>query len=167
MCMTRIYLIADTHFNHGNIIKYCNRPFSDIEEMNSTIISNWNSVVDKDDIVYHLGDFILGDNISDFINKLNGKIYLVRGNHDGKSINFYNNIGLEVVPTKTKLEEYKIILSHRPLEDRGIPNGYINIHGHIHNAKLDDSFDSNKHKCVSVEVIDYMPIEIEKVRKEA
>lgn len=164
--MTRIYLIADTHFSHGNIIKYCNRPFSDIEEMNNTIINNWNSIVDKDDIVYHLGDFLLGDNISDFVSKLNGKIYLVRGNHDGKSINFYNNIGLEVVPTKTKLEEYKIILSHRPLENNQIPDGYINIHGHIHNAKLDSSFDSSKHRCVSVEVINYMPIEIENVRKE-
>ena len=72
--MTRIYLIADTHFSHGNIIKYCNRPFSDIEEMNNTIINNWNSIDDKDDIVYHLGDFLLGDNISDFVSKLNGKI---------------------------------------------------------------------------------------------
>ena len=164
--MNKIYLIADTHFNHSNIIKYCNRPFKDIDEMNNTIINNWNRVVDKDDIVYHLGDVLLGDDIKSFLNRLNGKIYLIRGNHDGKSINFYNNIGLEVVPTKTKLEEYKIILSHRPLENNQIPNGYINIHGHIHNAKLDDSFDSNKHKCVSVEVIDYMPIEIEKVRKE-
>lgn len=90
----------------------------------------------------------------------------MRGNHDGKSINFYNNIGLEVVPTQTKLDEYKIILSHRPLENNQIPNGYINIHGHIHNAKLDSSFDSSRHICVSVEVINYKPIEIENVRKE-
>ena len=158
--MNKIYLIADTHFNHNNIIKYCNRPFKDIEEMNKIIINNWNSIVDKDDIVYHLGDFLLGDNISDFVSKLNGKIYLVRGNHDGKSIDFYNKIGLEVVPTQTKLEEFKIILSHRPLADNQIPDGYINIHGHIHNAKLDGSFDSSKHKCVSVEVVDYRPIEI-------
>ncbi len=158
--MNKIYLIANTHFNHNNIIKYCNRPFKDIEEMNKSIINNWNSIVDKDDIVYHLGDFLLGDNISDFVSKLNGKIYLVRGNHDGKSINFYNNIGLEVAPTKIRLDEYKIILSHRPLEDNQIPDDYINIHGHIHNAKLDGSFDSSKHKCVSVEVVDYRPIEI-------
>lgn len=163
--MNKIYLIADTHFNHDNIIKYCNRPFRDIEEMNNTIINNWNSIVDKDDIVYHLGDFLLGDNIKEFLSKLNGKIYLVRGNHDGKSITFYNNIGLEVVSTKTKLDEYKIILSHRPLEDNQIPNAYINIHGHIHNAKLDSSFDPNRHRCVSVEVINYKPIKIENVRK--
>lgn len=86
--------------------------------MNKTNINSWNSIVDKDDIVYHLGDFMFGiDDISDFVSKLNGKIYLVRGNHDGKSIDFYNNIGLEVVPTQTKLEEFKVILSHRPLPD--------------------------------------------------
>ena len=136
--MNRVYLIADTYFNHDNIIKYCNRPFKDIEDMNNTIINNWNNIVDKDDIVYHLRDFMLGDNISDFVSKLNWKIYLVRGNHDGKSISFYNNGGLEVVPTQTKLEEFKVILSHRQLADNQIPDGYINIYGHIHNAKLDD-----------------------------
>ena len=54
------WLISDTHFDHANIIKYCNRPFKDVDEMNNTIWQNWNSVVDADDIVYHLGDFALG-----------------------------------------------------------------------------------------------------------
>lgn len=48
-----IYFIADTHFNHENIIKYCDRPFSNAKEMNEYIIQKWNSVVKEDDIVYH------------------------------------------------------------------------------------------------------------------
>ena len=53
-----IYFIADTHFNHANIIKYCNRPFKNTDEMNKYIIRKWNSVVKETDTVYHLGDVV-------------------------------------------------------------------------------------------------------------
>lgn len=55
-----IYFIADTHFYHENIIKYCNRPFKNSKQMNEYIVNKWNSVVTKDDIVYHLGDVGFG-----------------------------------------------------------------------------------------------------------
>lgn len=80
-----IWYTSDTHFNHTNIIKYCGRPFSDVNEMNEKIANNWNSLVRPDDVVYHLGDFGLfrgGKQPEDFIHRLNGHIYLVRGNHD-------------------------------------------------------------------------------------
>ena len=51
--MTKTFLIADTHFFHENVIKYCNRPFKSIEEMNQTMIKNWNEMVDDNDIIYH------------------------------------------------------------------------------------------------------------------
>ena len=163
----QIFMISDTHFSHKNIIKYCDRPFKNVFEMNKVMIDNWNKVVKKDDIVYHLGDFTIDThNIKSLVDKLNGKIYLIRGNHDGKGIKFYHDVGLEVIPAQTKLDDYKFILSHRPLPDKMIPNGYINIHGHIHNKELDDKlFDRNKHICVAVERIDYTPIEIDKVLK--
>lgn len=104
--MKKIYLIADTHFSHENIIKYCNRPFNDIDEMNNEMINNWNNIVKKDDIVYHLGDFTIdSDDLKNLVNKLNGEIYFIRGNHDGKSIKFYNNLGLEVIPNKILLKD--------------------------------------------------------------
>ena len=79
-----IFFTSDTHFWHNNVIKFCNRPFSSIEEMNDTIIENWNRVVDKNDIVIHLGDFCFcgSDKFKELVEKLNGRIYLILGNHD-------------------------------------------------------------------------------------
>jgi len=78
------FFTSDTHFYHENIIKYCSRPFSSVDEMNKAMIDNWNNVVGKNDIVWHLGDFCFGkkDNIMEIFPKLNGKINLVMGNHD-------------------------------------------------------------------------------------
>lgn len=161
-----LYFISDTHLFHTNIIKYCNRPFKNVEEMNNTIINKWNSIVKLGDTVYHLGDFTLYSNeIKELVDKLNGKIYLIRGNHDHKSISYYNRSGLTVIPTQTKLDEYKIILSHRPLEDNQIPEGYINVHGHIHDHELEEKFDKSKHFNISVEQTNYKPISIDEVLK--
>lgn len=82
--MPNTFFTADTHFNHGNIIKYCKRPFTTTWEMNEAIIANWNAVVRPDDTVYHLGDFAFykkGD-YTKILSKLNGNIHLVIGNHD-------------------------------------------------------------------------------------
>lgn len=80
----KIFLIGDTHFMHRNIIKYCNRPFKDVEEMTETLIKNWNSVVGKNDIVYVVGDFALCGKakIIEIGNQLNGRKRLILGNHD-------------------------------------------------------------------------------------
>ena len=81
-----VFFTSDTHFGHDNIIKYCKRPFKDAEHMNEEIIKNWNRVVKPDDIVFHLGDFMFG-NVEKFYSirpRLNGKIYLILGNHDWK-----------------------------------------------------------------------------------
>ena len=86
-----IYFISDTHFNHENIIKYCNRPFKNIKEMNQAIIENWNEVIKEDDVVYHLGDLALGrkEDIYEITSKLKGVKYIIRGNHDKWSAKIY------------------------------------------------------------------------------
>ncbi len=90
--MSNYFFTADTHFRHANIIKFCYRPFSSVEEMDSELIKRWNSVVKPDDIIYHLGDFSYKANhleVEKIINQLNGKIYFVEGNHDAKGMMAY------------------------------------------------------------------------------
>ena len=79
-----IYFISDTHFGHRNIVRY--RPFNDIEEMDNTLINNWNSTVHENDEVYILGDFIYKSDkhCSYYLRQLAGKKHLIVGNHDKK-----------------------------------------------------------------------------------
>ena len=171
----KIYIISDTHFNHKNIIDYCNRPFKDINEMNNTIIDNWNKYVKKEDIVYHLGDFFLGSkfDLKDIVDRLNGTIYLIRGNHDRLTVKSYEDCGIIVLKNAPIImDDYKIMLSHRPLPDTMIKDGYVNIHGHIHQNKLEDTYDNglydkNKRINVSCDILNFKPILLEELLKKS
>ena len=81
-----LFFTSDSHYDHKNILKYCKRPFSSVEEMNQGLIDNWNSVVCPDDTVFHLGDVTFGGNTNliNYISQLNGHIILIKGNHDRK-----------------------------------------------------------------------------------
>lgn len=139
-----IWVTSDTHFNHANIIKYCNRPFSSVEEMNETIIANWNKVVPWDDIVYHLGDFALGDKslVPNIFRRLNGRINVIMGNHD--NFNILEKLGNEdhlIVglfwEEVIKVEKKTIILNHFPfgsLPDPATNCPIIQLHGHVHST---------------------------------
>ena len=78
--------VADEHYGHKNIIKYCDRPFADVDEMDKTLISNHNSVVRQDDMVIHAGDFTLMRKREDvqkkYVRHLNGKHVFLMGSHD-------------------------------------------------------------------------------------
>lgn len=81
------FVTSDTHFGHKNIIEYCNRPFKDVKEMDEFMIDAWNSRINKDDIVYHLGDFCMFKrDYKRVCQELNGRIILLRGNHDIKNL---------------------------------------------------------------------------------
>lgn len=77
-----------THFGHDNILKFCDRPFKDVEEMNYKLIENWNKKVPADGLVFHLGDFAWGgyEFWKNIRSQLNGDIILIKGNHDIKNM---------------------------------------------------------------------------------
>ena len=152
----KLYVTSDTHFNHKNIIKYCNRPFNDVYEMNETLINNWNSVVTPEDIIYHLGDFGFGtkEELQEIFDRLNGYKYLIMGNHDRKSKTYYQGLGfIKVYKTKYELDKY--VLSHYPII---VPDNKINIFGHIHNKEIDEEFNDENHICICPEKTDYKPV---------
>lgn len=78
------WFTSDQHFGHGNIIRYCGRPFAGVHEMNTELISRWNKVVEADDVVYVLGDFAMGllGQTLPLVAQLAGFKILVPGNHD-------------------------------------------------------------------------------------
>lgn len=79
----RIWYTSDLHFYHTNVIRYCSRPYSSVEEMNESLVSRWNEKVLPDDVVYCLGDFALAARAVEFYTpRLNGNKILVLGNHD-------------------------------------------------------------------------------------
>lgn len=78
------FYTSDLHFGHHNILRYENRPFQSVEEMNDNLINNWNRKVSKGDEVYIIGDFGLlgGRQANSILDRLNGRKYLIKGNHD-------------------------------------------------------------------------------------
>lgn len=159
----KTFIIADTHFGHSNIIKYCNRPFTNVEDMDNQLIKNWNNIVNKNDIVYHLGDFALGniEKITEYRSKLNGKIFLVMGNHDIYNIKKYYEAGFDKVYDKPIIYNDFFIFSHKPMFlMENMP--YANIFGHVHNNPEYTDYTSNTF-CVSCERINYKPILIDNI----
>ena len=157
----KTFLTSDTHFNHTNIIRYCNRPFHNLHDMNESIIRKWNEVVSKDDLVYHLGDVGLGNNeeLKVIVDRLNGTKILLKGNHDlRRSNHHWQEIGFKEV-YKKEIRLGKYVLTHRPSV---VEKGLINIFGHIHDKDLEDNYNKDQHINVSTDVTDFTPVEFNK-----
>ncbi len=161
----KIFLIADTHFGHENIIKYENRPFDDLKDMDEVMIKKWNSVVGKDDIVYHLGDvsFYNKEKTKAIISRLNGKKILIKGNHDKDSNQWWRDVGFfEVSEYPIILNEW-VILQHTPPTYINEAMPYYYIYGHVHNTEMYQTITKTS-ACVCVERWDYTPVDIEEIK---
>lgn len=162
--MLNTFFIADTHFGHQNIIEYENRPFQTTQEMDETLIANWNRTVQPRDHVFMLGDFAFAnkERTHELAARLNGYKILILGNHDrGHSYSWWKTTAFaEVVQYPIIFNEW-FILSHEPLYiNRNMP--YANIFGHVHaNPAYADC--SAQSFCASVERIAYTPVEFEQI----
>jgi calcineurin-like phosphoesterase family protein len=159
-----IWIISDQHFNHKNIINLCDRPFSDVDNMNDQLIKNFNYWVKKDDITYHLGDFALGkkEQIKEFIKALNGRHFIILGNHDRYKTTEYINLGFEWASRFPIIFNKFYILSHEPIYLEG-NSVYVNLHGHTHKNDY-DSLMPNYYNCC-VERHEYLPISFDNIIK--
>lgn len=186
-----IWFSSDQHFYHTNVIRYCGRPFSSVEEMNEEMIKRWNEVVKKSDFVFHLGDFSLAARpVELFAPRLNGHKRLIPGNHDhchpahygkreerGKRMReFYTNHGLSLSPdgliSKMTIASQEVILSHMPYRNieyeeerypkfRPIDDGKFLLHGHVH-----EKWTINK-KMINVgcDVWNFYPVSLEQIEE--
>lgn len=168
--MTNIWFISDTHFNHKNILQFTTfeggpriRPeFDSLEEMNETIIQNWNKLVTPQDKVYHLGDVIFGPNkdYDKVLSRLNGKKRLVVGNHDDLSDPNLTRHFQKIMMWRI-FKEFDFVASHVPIFHGEIRKVKFNVHGHIH--EKDDV--SPTHHNISIEKTSYRPVNIDEIKE--
>ena len=183
--MTKTWLISDTHFGQEkawSTFKWPGddsrplRPFTSTEEMDECMVDRWNSVVKPDDRIYHLGDITMNRKNLPILHRLNGRKKLIRGNHDLWNLDDFIPYFDDVLGTH-KLGNH--ILSHIPIHKGSLArwmagniHGQIdgNIHGHLHANRVMKVWGDKETKeidpmyyCVSVENIDYTPIEYAQV----
>ena len=148
---SNIYFTSDTHFGHENILKFCHRPFKDVEEMNSELIRRWNEKVDPDDTIFHLGDFAFGgsDIWNNTLKQLNGHKILIIGNHDIKNLRegymqYFDYVGPQLL---LNIEERSVYLNHYPFlcyggSWRSPKNAVYQLFGHVHSGPTSSGLDT-------------------------
>jgi calcineurin-like phosphoesterase family protein len=158
-----VFLIADLHLGHANIIRYCSRPFlfSDSSEMDHVLIKNWNYTIGPKTRIYCLGDLRYGEDAGpaeQYRKRLRGDIVFIQGNHDDPESG--------AVPfIETEYEDYKFLLIHDPADAHPEFDGWV-IHGHHHNNDLRHfpfmNF-TDRRVNVSAEVIGYKPVSLHEI----
>jgi calcineurin-like phosphoesterase family protein len=170
--MSKIFFTSDHHFGHANIIRFCNRPFNDVHEMNEELIKRWNEKIGPSDEVYHLGDFALSSSelCNDVLGRLNGTKYLIAGNHESTALN--NRKGFKWIKDyyelKVRDEEnpngtQRIVLFHYAMRVwRGDYRGAWHLYGHSH-SNLPDKEDSLSFD-IGVDCHDFYPLSYHEVK---
>lgn len=153
------YFTADEHYGHTNIIKYCKRPFSSIEEMNSTLIINFNSVVGKNDLTIHAGDFCWYNKQEDVIkltSQLNGNHIFLKGSHDHWLPNSAKYMWRKMI------EGHLVVVCHYAMRvwERSHYNSW-QLFGHSHGMLTPEG----KQMDIGVDTNNFYPYSFEQIKK--
>lgn len=171
--MKNIFFTSDHHFGHKNVIKYSNRPFESVEEMDEVMIQRWNEKVGMDDEVYHLGDVGLSSagKLRKILARLNGKIYLIKGNHEKSAVACHTRFEwikdyYELVVEDAEFEkgEQLIVLFHYALREWNAAHwGTYHLYGHSHGTLSDNptalAFD------IGVDCHNFYPLSYQEVKQ--
>ena len=183
----KCWFTSDPHYCHSNVMRYNNRPWSDVKDMNKALTDNWNEVVGDNDVVFILGDFYWAKDpwaVKKKLDELKGaQIFILLGNHDtseqfskvrDKRIQIISDTAMVFVSgidEDKPSREHELMVSHFPLATwPHFYRGTINLHGHIHSGPRNGSdidrpgFDLilKPHKTydVGVDNNNYTPVEI-------
>lgn len=163
------WFTSDLHLGHANVIKYSNRPFKDVEEMNSALVDNWNSVVRPGDLVFCLGDFAFcdEDKAIKYAKRLMGNKYLIFGNHDKrlrKNKEFLSQWIWARDLESISVEGQKVVLCHYAMKVwAGSHKNSYQLFGHSHGSLKDDP--NSLSLDVGVDNWDYYPASFEEIQK--
>lgn len=168
------FFTSDIHFGDERIMRLCGRPFLTVHEMNEYIVGKWNKKVGREDTVWILGDSVDPEFFTaSVLNRLNGRINLLVGNHDvavygqimdetkvnvfTESFVYFDN---SIFPNM-KISEHNVVMCHYPImEWNGIERGWIHLYGHVHNKDLPSVREYYKDKLafnVCMDVNDFEP----------
>ena len=166
-----LFFTSDLHLGHHNIIKYCSRPFKDIDEMDEKLIENWNEIITETDEVYIIGDlsFRPPERTGQILDRLRGKKTLIKGNHDKRLLKKYPYVLsdrgiavydlLEIAPLIGD-QKQPITLCHYPLEVWNHSHqGSWMLHGHSHGTLPDNP--NMLRMDVGVDCDNYWPMPID------
>lgn len=165
----KTWFISDTHFSHANIIKYGERPYRSVAEMDFDLVNRWNDAVSSGDKVYHLGDVggMTKTMMGLVVGALNGRKVLVKGNHDNLKLSAYAEYFYDIRATHLlgtgRNDVTHLVLSHVPLHPESIKRGWVNVHGHRHQR----GSPPGPYVSVSVEMTGYRPLEMKEVAEMA
>lgn len=162
------YFTSDYHLGHANVIRFDGRPFKDVWEMDEAIIENHNSVVNEDDDFYFLGDFCFNNRASEYMSRLNGNKFFVKGNHDRRDmIKLYQKYGTYLGElAEVVVAGQKIILCHYSMRVwNKSHHGAWHLYGHSHHSLPDDPHSLSFDVGINGKGYDYKPLSFAQVGK--